>query len=78
MLNKLFPVYFEVELYIDGQNSKEGGFLYASNFVEAMHSIEDAYSTDLVSCHIELLDTFSLCLPIKKAKKIKEIVDNEY
>lgn len=75
MLNTMYPAYFEVKLCIDGQEQEEGGFIYAHNFVEAMKTIEDTYSDDMISCHIELLDNFSLCLPIKKARLIKEIVD---
>ena len=75
MLNSMYPAYFEVKLCIDGQEQEEGGFIYAHNFVEAMKTIEDAYSDDMISCHIELFDTFSFCLPVKKARLIKEIIN---
>ena len=75
MLNSMYPVYFEVKLYTDGKEYEEGGFIYAHNFVEAMKTIEEAYSDEMISCHIELFDNFSLCLPVKKARLIKEIVN---
>ena len=75
MLNTMYPVYFEVKLCIDDKEQEEGGFIYAHNFVEAMKTIEDAYSDDMISCHIELFDNFSFCLPIKKARLIKEIIN---
>ena len=75
MLNTMYPAYFEVKLCIDGQEQEEGGFIYAHNFVEAMKTIEDAYSDDIISCHIELFDNFSFCLPVKKARLIKEIIN---
>ena len=36
-----FPVYFEVEWYNegDGDNIKEGGFIYAEDYTEAMRAI---------------------------------------
>ena len=75
MLNTMYPVYFEVKLCIDDKEQEEGGFIYAHDFTEAMKTIEDAYSDDMISCHIEFFDNFSLCLPVKKARLIKEIVN---
>lgn len=75
MLNTMYPVYFEVTLCIDGEESEEGGFFYAHNFTEAMKTVEDTYSDDMISCRIELWDNFSLCVPIKKARLIKEMFD---
>lgn len=77
MLNSMYPVYFEVKLCIDGEVSEEGGFFYAHNFTEAMKTVEDAYSDDMISCHIELWDHFTMCLPIKKARLIKEMIEND-
>ena len=75
MLNSMYPVYFEVKLCSDAKEHEEGGFIYAHNFVEAMKTIEEAYCDEMISCHIELFDNFSLCLPVKKARLIKEIVN---
>lgn len=77
MLNSMYPVYFEVKLCTDGEENEEGGFFYAHNFTEAMKTIEDTYSNDMISCHIELWDNFTMCFQAKKARLIKEMIEND-
>lgn len=73
-----FPVYFEVEWYCEGDrdNIKEGGFIYAEDYNEAMKIITNYYANDVVSVKLEMLDDCGLIFPIEKAQQIKELVDN--
>lgn len=76
MLMDKYPVYFEVKLYIEGEGEVcEGGILYADNYEEAMREIEHVYKDDLVSVFIQLLETYSLCLPLEKAKAIRGLIE---
>ena len=67
--------YFEVACRIDtNELVREGGFIYAENYADAVAQIEDAYDGDLVEIHIELMDAFEAILPIERARQAKDII----
>ena len=72
-----YPVYFEVEWYCepDGENVKEGGFIHAEDYIDAMKQIYELYKDDIVNVKLELMDDCALILPFDKARHVKDIID---
>lgn len=67
--------YFEVACYADTDEPvREGGFIYAENYADAVAQIEDAYDGDLAEIHIELMDAFESILPVEKARQVKDLI----
>ena len=67
--------YFEVACYADTDELvREGGFIYAENYADAVAQIEDAYDGDLKEIHIELMDAFEAILPIEKARQGNDLI----
>ena len=67
--------YFEVTCRVNADEVvKEGGFIYAENYADAIAQIEDAYDGDLAEVHIELIDAFEAILPIERARQAKDII----
>jgi hypothetical protein len=70
-----YLAYFEVSCYADANDLvKEGGFIYAYSYADAVAQIEDAYDGDLESVTIELMDAFEAILPIEKARQVKDLI----
>ena len=68
-------VYFEVACYADTDELvREGGFIYAENYADAVAQIEDAYDGDLDEVHVVLMDAFECILPIEKARQVKDLI----
>ena len=78
-MNNNFPVYYEVEFYLDDNKEyKEGGFLFAKDLAEAAKEIQTFYGTDeIINLYIEMWDNMEMIFPIEKARLIKESIKNE-
>ena len=78
-MNNNFPVYYEVEFYLDDNKEyKEGGFLFAKDLAEAAKEIQIFYGTDaIINLYIEMWDNMEMIFPIEKARLIKESIKNE-
>jgi hypothetical protein len=75
MLGSLYVAYYEAKGYCNEEYYEDGGFLYAADFQDAMAQIERYYSTDLVSCTIELLEEGTFILPLSRARDIRKLLD---
>ena len=75
MLNNLYPYYYEVKLFEEGEYFEEGGFAYASDWDIAAKNLQEAYRDSLVSMTIEMFDNYELSFPIEKARKVKEATE---
>jgi hypothetical protein len=78
-MNNNFPVYYEVEFYLDDNKEyKEGGFLFAKDLAEAAKEIQTFYGTDaIINLYVEMWDNMEMIFPIEKARLIKESIKNE-
>ena len=78
-MNNNFPVFYEVEFYLDDNKEyKEGGFLFAKDLAEAAKEIQTFYGTDeIINLYIEMWDNMEMIFPIEKARLIKESIKNE-
>lgn len=78
-MNNNFPVYYEIEFYDeDRKEYREGGFLFAKDFVEVAKEIQTFYGIDeIINLYIEMWDSMEMIFPIEKARWLKESIKNE-
>lgn len=70
-----YLAYFEVACYADtNEVVREGGFIYAENYADAVAQIEDAYDGDLDEIHVVLMDAFEAILPLERARQVKDLI----
>ncbi len=72
MMNTLYPYYYEVKLYEDGEYFEEGGFAYASDWDTAAKDLQEMYKDSLLSMTIEMFDSYEFSFSLEKARKVKE------
>lgn len=72
-MNNKYLYYFEIK-YDGCKDFEEGGFIYASNWNEAINILIENYGCDIVSINLETLDDTKLFFPIEIARKFKEVI----
>ena len=71
-----YPFYFEVTYADDITGEvREGGFIVANDYTEAMQQIVTLYDPGLIDVKLECLDDCALFFSLDKARKIKDLVD---
>lgn len=56
-MERKYPTYYGVKLWIDNEEHFSAGILYSANFTDAMEQIEDYYADELMSVeHLELFE----------------------
>lgn len=71
-----YVFYFEVEHQDDGYgDTKEGGFLIATDYADATAQIVALYEPGLISMKLECMDELSLVFDLEKARQMKEYVE---
>ena len=72
-MNNNFPVYYEIEFYDeDRKEYKEGGFLFAKDFVEAAKEIQAFYGIDeIINLYVEMWDNMEMIFPRERKLIVK-------
>ena len=73
-----YPFYFEATYDDDITGGvREGGFIIATDYPDAMQQIVALYEPGLIDIKLECLDDCALFFSLDKARKIKDLVDND-
>lgn len=71
-----YPFYFEATYADDITGEvREGGFIVATDYPDAMQQIVSIYEPGLIDIKLECLDSCALFFSLDKARKIKDLVD---
>jgi hypothetical protein len=66
-------VYFEVEMWFDGDIRTECGFIPANSFAEAVKEIEEYFGDDLASFNrLEMLESGLVLMEKDVARRVRE------
>ena len=76
-MTEKYPFYYEATYCDDAEIIHEGGFIIAVDYADAMQQIVGIYEPGLVDIKLECLDSCALFFPVKKAREIKKIIEEE-
>ena len=74
-----YPFYYEVcTEEKDEPIVREGGFIIAENFCDAMTQLSTVYEPGLINVKLECLDASALVFPLDAARAAKKWVEENY